>query len=1225
MGGGSKKQKVGNKYFFGVVTVPVREHDFVSAIELSDKRAWTGSVKSGEIRVNKPKLFGGDEREGGFQGRVDVQDGALDQPINSYLVNAKETLTGAMRGCVSFVWKKPYWGANTARLPKLRTRHTNVKGIHKGWEVGTAIIDPKITSINNAFYIILDGDRLGNLTAFSTHKAGLAAWVRNMKGSGTNSFYVIFPQSDVLGGTETTQRLRISTDDEYESLAVWIEGRVRNNVNEWVNNLDLSDAAAFFAAHDNEIISGNIFIQAILAQFKPETETEESRRYIIVSNNSMRGDFYVGAFNSAFAGLNITQTLVIGGAIDDSGSILDEREFLPLLDGQSGVTDPEDVLWVTGNPSFTLGVEGDKAAMVSFLNEPFLGWVDINPAHAIRCLWTDPMRGGTVDVSEIGDSFAIEAARYFEENLGVSCKWRGLDQADTDRVEIERHIDAISFRDNETGKIELVSIRDNYDIESLEVFDNSLVKDWSGLTRPRKSEIPNQLTVTYTRRDGKSGSVTRTNIVGVRRLGRVVKASKVSYPWFTTEALAIRACLRDLRSVASDVLSGTIPISYLPAGIKPGSAIVLNNPTLGIDNVVMRVTETLIGDYDNSAAVLTVIEDKYATTQPIVREEIDYDQLRSALDVEPRLVLEASYYQLVLAAGQSMVDDELDLEPDLGRLFVTGAPANDEQLDARVATTTSGGVEWEDKGPVDFEPFGTLINSLSSNPEDNEFLVESNNTLEEIFEGDLARIDDEIIRIDGIVDQLDGTFLVTCGRGCLDGPPKLHAPGSRFVVTSVVEPMIEDYIAGQTIDVKLLSRTGTNEQTLGEATTETVTFTSRAFRPYPVGRFQIDGGYSVVGGLTEVTGTWAHRDRTLQTTPIVDDHLAANIGPEVGVFYTPFFKYYSGHDDFFAPDDFFTRLDFFAEDEATSVRLFEGVLSPSDALTYIYTVDEPDFFDYADVFAQSDWFLNCFGGSVFVGAGVRTSRGSPAIDNFKEIDIRFLPPAPPSVELILKEVDAVIVDPTPQILADKTVTTTRAGTPTSTTVTDLEIGDVIVVSCAADSGAPNPTSGSDPLLFGFTRYLSSAADVDYYLYAKVATSTSETVPIIGNSNASFTTANIIYVVRGADGLPTLTGPSGNIAGGTAPGHPTTTTVDDSLVVTTAASDDNGSPFSTYPTAENNVTQSVGASGIGFGRITLAMCSINQGTAGAVSWPGSWVHPVTSEPIQTHSLTFAPAS
>lgn len=993
MSAGSKKQKVGNRYYFGAALVPLRQHDHLLAVEMANKLAWSGRARNDRITINQPSLFGGDEREGGFVGDIDVQDGNNAQGINDYLAGAKSTFTGAMRGCVSLVFRRPYFGANTARLPAIRTLHSNIRGWSGNWQRSLAVINPDAKIDGAAVFFTIDRSRQVDVRSFQRKLETCAAFVRSMKG-GTNSIFINVPKhpNDGTVAAISLQRHNVSTDSEYDEIADIVLSIEKTFFSLNGDPLNISAAAGFFATAAGT--GSSSFLQPILNS-SGGGEGSTAKRNVIIPMISL--PYSVAGFNTQLAALQAQSYAVEVVCIGGEGiSGQDGRDTCFLLDGQVDIDQATDIPFAAADPDDPeLSTDVQR---LQHIQAPFRLWADLNPAHIIRTLWTDPMRGGTVAESEIGDSFAIEAQRYFDEGMGLSCKFRGLDQIDADRLEVERHVDAMSYRSTATGKIEIVSIRDNYNVNDLIVLDSGIVQDWSQLSRPRKAEIPNQLTVEYTRRDGKKGSVTRTNVAGVRRQGRIIKAQTAQYPWATTEALATRLCLRDLRAVSSDLLVGDVPITYLPPGIEPGSVVILNEPTLGINNVVVRVLEVEIGKYDDSSVRLSVSEDKFAAGQQIPEVPLPSNSnIKPALDVSPSIAAEASYFQLVLAAGQSQIDDELDIEPDLGRLFVTGAPANDDQIDARIATTPTGGTVFEDRGLVDFEPFGVLVEPLDALPTSTTFLVVSNASLESIFEGDLCVIDDEIIRIDNLEDQGNGTTLVTVGRGCLDSVPAAHAAGAALVVVSVADPLRENYIAGQSLDVKLLSRTGTDQQMLDAAPTVTVPFASRAFRPYPVGRFQVDSAYTVPGGSASVTATWVHRDRTIQTTPSVDDHTAASIGPESGVFYTPFVKYYGEWADVFAAADWFGRTDFFADhSEPSRTYLIEGVLSPSDALTYTFDLSVRDFFDYADVFAQADWFELCPKDSdVQIAVGVRTSRGSPQYDNRQEPDLKFAPLAPP--------------------------------------------------------------------------------------------------------------------------------------------------------------------------------------------------------------------------------------
>lgn len=992
MGGGSKKQKVGNRYFYGFVLVPFRQMDSLLGIRMSDKEIWNGNQGQGQIDISKPNAFGGDEREGGFSGLVDVQLGGNDQPVNDYLAGQTGALTSAMRGVVSLVFRRPYVSANTARLPTIKIKARNVEGIHRGWNVGLSQIDPDQRIINNAFYICFDGDRNGDLTAWTNSKSALSAFIRSMKGKGfPNSFYIRFPQ---FSGVQETQIINATSDEEYESLAAWVDARDRDLINSWENNINLSAAASFFEDHDGE--QQLTFFQAILAKFKKQDTPERGKRVILVVNTAgLRDDtIYVTPFNAALSSLGNPQVICIGGAVNSGGGIVDTREDLLLLNNQQGVSTVADIPWMVSPEEG--GSTTPVSDSVAHFSEPFLDWVDMNPAHIIRMFWTDPMRGGTVSDADIGDSFATAAQLFYDEGLGLSPKFRGIGQADADRKDVERHADCVSYRSNKTGKIELVPIRDDYDVNSLTVLDSSIVMDWSGLSRPRPSEIPNQLTVGWTRRDGEKGSVTRTNPAGVRRRGRVVKAQKVEYPAVTTENLAIRLCLRDLRTVSSDVLAGTIPLRYLPPDIECGSVVMINEPTLGFDNVVMRVSETRIGKSDDATAYITLSEDKFATTQVVEFPERTTVDPSLPVDMQYRLVTETSYYQGVFEIGQDAINGELEIEPDKGRVIATGAPQNNYQLDATLATNTGGG--WIDQGLVDFEPFGVLVNDLSSDPTETTFLVYENESLEEINAGELARIGDEIIRIDDLVDQLDGTIEVTCGRGCLDGPPQQHLAGDVFILSSVVDPLPLDFIAGQSISVKMLSRTGSGAQTLSEAATDVVVFNSRAIRPYNVGKLQAAGSYFPTGTFTgTVVATWAHRDRQLQTTPAVDDYTAASIGPEAGTQYIPIRRFYAEWADVFELDgggDVFGVADVFENPVAVSSQDYTALVA--NETTYDFTADDTaNVFDGSDVFDTTDVFLNAFTDrTTRLGFGIRAERDG--YENLHTPVVKVKPFLPPS-------------------------------------------------------------------------------------------------------------------------------------------------------------------------------------------------------------------------------------
>ena len=127
MGGSSKKVTVGYKYYAGEHMVlchgPI---DKVSEIYVDNRLAWEGGVSDGQINVDAPSLFGGESREGGVSGLVDIEMGAPAQNKNSYLQSILGDAIPAFRGVVSAVLRQCYLGNN----PYLKPWSFKAKRIH---------------------------------------------------------------------------------------------------------------------------------------------------------------------------------------------------------------------------------------------------------------------------------------------------------------------------------------------------------------------------------------------------------------------------------------------------------------------------------------------------------------------------------------------------------------------------------------------------------------------------------------------------------------------------------------------------------------------------------------------------------------------------------------------------------------------------------------------------------------------------------------------------------------------------------------------------------------------------------------------------------------------------------------------------------------------------------------------------------------------------------------
>ncbi len=139
MGGSSKKQTVGYRYRMGLhLALCQGPVDALQEIQMGDRTAWGDAdrapLSSGHgltsLSINKPTLFGGDEREGGVVGTIDVLSGHAGQGRNDYLMSRLGSSIPAFRGVLSLVARKILFAANN---PYIKPWAVRVRRFTAGW------------------------------------------------------------------------------------------------------------------------------------------------------------------------------------------------------------------------------------------------------------------------------------------------------------------------------------------------------------------------------------------------------------------------------------------------------------------------------------------------------------------------------------------------------------------------------------------------------------------------------------------------------------------------------------------------------------------------------------------------------------------------------------------------------------------------------------------------------------------------------------------------------------------------------------------------------------------------------------------------------------------------------------------------------------------------------------------------------------------------------------
>lgn len=133
MSGGSKSATTGYRYYMGLhmglCQGPV---DALLQIKAGDRVAWSGSITTtSSTTINAPELFGGDEREGGISGTLDVMMGDPAQVANSYLTSVQGSPQPAYRWLFGVVFRRGQIASNN---PYIKPWAFRVRRILKGWQ-----------------------------------------------------------------------------------------------------------------------------------------------------------------------------------------------------------------------------------------------------------------------------------------------------------------------------------------------------------------------------------------------------------------------------------------------------------------------------------------------------------------------------------------------------------------------------------------------------------------------------------------------------------------------------------------------------------------------------------------------------------------------------------------------------------------------------------------------------------------------------------------------------------------------------------------------------------------------------------------------------------------------------------------------------------------------------------------------------------------------------------
>jgi hypothetical protein len=902
MPGGGGEITIGYKYYLGMHMVlchgPI---DHLCNIKVDGRLAWAGTSEGGREEFDGQlagALFGGDKREGGIGGEFDVEMGGAAQEPNLYLVEQLGADVPAFRGVAAVVLNQCYVGNN----PYLKAWSFCAQRIHKRKGGETQWYDAKAAIGKNP----LEEEAFRILTNWADEdfpNGGTGEWYRTP----------VVGASPPAGGTFGT--FWKGTSQGGTLTAIVNPSIPIGNISNYTGTVNIPPLP--FTAYIRVRIYHDDFMSGSLGISGTALASGQAGNYPLAKDSYYYSyqDIRVAA-NSDITTIsfsyNVIQGVPSGTTTGFGGGYL--LRVLPPAEyyADNGPADAEGACF------------------------------DMNPAHIIRECLTDPDWGmGYLDGDIDDTAFMAAADTLYEESLGMSLLWDRQIPLEDFIAEILRHIDAVLYVDRVSGKFVLNLIRDDYSLSNLPVFNEYNISDVSNARRPTLGELTNSITVTYYDKDNESGvgSASIQDQALIQIQGATI-ATNIQYTGFTNYNNAARVAQRDLKALSIPLLSADIVVNRQGSYLNVGDPFIFSWPDHNINSVVMRVQSISVGDGRDNSVKITALEDVFSLSTPSSIGPVEPDSglwvdptTVEPLAAYPRIVTETPYWSVVQRLGQLSTDTILADDSDAGFLWTAGGRQGGE-LNANLLVDSGAG--YVDSAIMDFAPYGFL--SADAWYTDVTFYYSGGVDIEDVPVGTIAQIGEELVRVDGFGSDSSGNY-VTVGRGVLDTVPGLHvvdSNGTDIVFIGNYQSGNEvQYTASDVVDIKMQTLLGANILAEADAPIDTVTFDSRAIRPYPPGDLKINTTRYPLVILGAAAFTWVHRDRLQQTSGILYDAFDTGIGPEASTNYT--LRIYGETDTLIHTESGLTGTSF---TYTTGEELIDsGIPAPTDLYSYTWSTN----------------------------------------------------------------------------------------------------------------------------------------------------------------------------------------------------------------------------------------------------------------------------------------------
>lgn len=472
-----------------------------------------------------------------------------------------------------------------------------------------------------------------------------------------------------------------------------------------------------------------------------------------------------------------------------------------------------------------------------------------NPAHMILEAHTQKHAGRQPRSTVHMPSLTAAADWFYARGFGLCTVRNPKEESPREFIRRIEKVSGCSFSQSlADGLWHLDIANGEYDLDALPIITDDDVLKFKE-TATVSDNVVNSVSVKYFDPERKESVITPP----VRAMGLVAQFGEIhqtfEYPEIPIGRIAIEVATRELLARITPTRAFELDTRPTVYALRRNQYVRLQLPRRGIADMVCLIGDIpSTGKLKSGAFQLTLAQDIYSLPSTVYTEvELGEDPRppSTPAKITAQTAFEAPYIDVVAAMPAS---DFSALPKDAG--YLVGAAVNPGRMRDFTMTVAPSGGAYAIAGDGEFSPSCTAADAVAPGLRVG-IGFSAGVQMAGVAVGDLALWDTELVRVDAI--DLDAGTL-DLGRGCADTLPHPHAKDSRmYFYQHTAAYDSTQHIAGETLDVKLLTNSFSQRLDPAAATAMHVTFNERIARPYPPADFKLNG-VSVYSVGTPSTG-----------------------------------------------------------------------------------------------------------------------------------------------------------------------------------------------------------------------------------------------------------------------------------------------------------------------------------------------------------------------------------